>query len=208
MIYEACVGDYNEGIKAFQQGATRIELCENLGVGGTTPSYGSIIRLSEDVDVPVRVMVRPRGGNFVYTPQEIEIMKDDIKLIKTTRAEGVVFGVLDKSNHIDINTTRELTELARPLKVTFHKAIDEVKDLVHGVKILKEIGIDSILTSGGKVTVLEGASHIRDMIEAASGGIEIIAAGGITDKNIHSVKKFIPGEAFHGKKIVGELSFS
>ena len=205
MIYEACAGDYNEGIKAFQRGATRIELCENLGAGGTTPSYGSVVRLTEDTDIPVRIMIRPRGGDFVYSPKEIEIMKDDIKLIKTTGAEGVVFGVLDRSNHIDIVVTRELVELARPLKVTFHKAIDEVGDLVQGVRVLKEIGVDSILTSGGKITALEGASLINAMIKAASGEVEIIAAGRITDENIHSVKGVISGEAFHGKKIVGEL---
>ena len=128
ILLEACVGCYEEAKRAEMLGADRIELCDNLEEGGTTPSYGTIYLAKKNINIPISVIIRPRGGNFVYSNDEFEIMKKDIIICKELGVETVVFGILNKNNTIDIDRTRELVDLAQGLKVTFHMAFDEIYD--------------------------------------------------------------------------------
>jgi copper homeostasis protein len=201
-VKEVCVESYDEAVKAVNAGATRIELCENLSCGGTTPSYGTIKKCLEKLTVPVMVMIRPRGGNFVYSPDEFEIMKEDIIQCKELGADGVVLGVLDSKGDIEVEMTRVLVYLAKPMSVTFHKAIDVSTDILRCVSILKEIGVDRILTSGGKHTALEGQSLLNHMIELASPQLKIIVAGKVTWENFNVIREIIPSGEYHGRKLV------
>lgn len=199
IIKEACVENFNEALEAQNRGANRIELCENLNVGGTTPSYGTTLACLKHLDIPIFPMVRPRGGNFVYSPIEIEIMKNDIKLFKNMGIKGVVFGVLLQNGDIDIKTTKELVDLARPMVVTFHKAIDETNNPIYWAEELSKIGVKRILTSGGKATALEGKDIINEMIKK---DIQIVVAGKVASDNFETILKLIPNNEYHGKKIV------
>jgi len=201
-VKEVCVESFDEAIRAVEAGATRIELCENLSCGGTTPSYGTIKRCLEKLTVPVMVMIRPRGGNFVYSGDEFEIMKEDIIRCKELGADGVVLGILDSNGYIDENRTSFLVRLAKPMEVTFHKAIDVSADIVKCLTVLKEIGVDRILTSGGRQTALEGKTLLKQMIETASPELKIIVAGKVTWENFNEISKLIPSGEYHGRKLV------
>jgi len=201
-IKEICVESYSEAIKAVQAGADRIELCENLFVGGTTPSYGTIKECVEKLKVPVMVMIRPRGGDFNYSGEEFEIMKEDILQCKTLKAAGVVFGLLNENGHIDVERTTQLVKLSDPLPVTFHKAIDELLDLPAAVSLLRKAGVKRILTSGGRKTALEGKETLLKMIELASTDLSIIVAGKVTLDNFSEIQLNIPNGEYHGRKLV------
>ncbi|GET21348.1 copper homeostasis protein CutC [Prolixibacter denitrificans] len=206
MIKEVCVESLAEALNAVHAGATRIELCENLTVGGTTPSYGTIKKCKEVLPVPFMVMIRPRGGDFVYTDDEFDLMKEDIEVCKGLKATGVVFGLLTTSGQIDIPRTRELIELARPMQVTFHKAIDVVEDIPGATRQLKELGVNRILSSGGKPTALEGAVMLKQMLEIGGDNMHIIVAGKVTNENLEQVKSLVPSGEFHGRKLVGDIA--
>lgn len=201
-IKEVCVESFEEAVKAVRAGATRIELCENLSVGGTTPSFGTIKKCLEKLSVPVMVMIRPRGGNFIYSQDEIEIMQEDILKCKELSVQGVVFGLLDETMNIDVTRTRQLVQLARPMQVTFHKAIDESPDLFKSVTALKAIGVDRILTSGGEKTAEEATKTLNRMIEIAGPQVSIIVAGKVTYENFEEIRKLISSKEYHGRKLV------
>ena len=208
MVKEVCVESLAEALNAVHAGANRIELCDNLTVGGTTPSYGTIKKCRELLPVPFVVMIRPRGGDFVYTHDEFALMKEDISVCKELKAPGVVLGLLTASGQIDIPRTRELIEWAYPMQVTFHKAIDEVEDIPGATRKLKELGVTRILSSGGKPTALEGAVTLRKMLEIGGEDMAVIVAGKVTDENFEQVKSLIPSREFHGRKLVGNIALS
>ncbi|PIF05408.1 MAG: copper homeostasis protein CutC, partial [Draconibacterium sp.] len=190
MIKEACVETLQEAVLAEKLGADRIELCSDLANEGLTPSFHLMQAACATLKIPVMVMIRPRAGGFVYSNTDIEQMKLEINMAKKSGAAGVVFGLLDGQNHIDLNNTKMLAEYASPLPVTFHKAIDKLDDPVEGIKLLKEInGIKRILTSGGKTTAMEGVETIKKMMETAGDDLTIVVAGKVTDKNIVEVQK-------------------
>ncbi|MGL4997584.1 MAG: copper homeostasis protein CutC [Cetobacterium sp.] len=201
MILEACVGSYDEALTAIEKGANRIELCENLHEGGTTPSFGTIKKIRE-LAIPTFVMIRPRGGDFCYSKGEIEIMKEDIKICKELGVLGVVFGVLNKDKKIDYSLLQTLVQLAKPMSITFHKAIDEVEYPEDDILKLAEMGIDRILTSGKKDTAIEGAELLNKFIKIAQDKIKIVVCGGITKYNFNKVENLIPNTEYHGKKII------
>jgi copper homeostasis protein len=206
MIKEACVETLEEAISAEKKGADRIELCADLHLDGLTPPFELMQKTCATLKIPVMVMIRPRGGDFVYSEEEVLLMKNDIDLAKKAGVAGVVFGLLTKDNQIDTENSRVLAEYAKPLPVTFHKAIDLLENPVEGAKILSEIsGITRILTSGGKTTAKDGSGVIREMIEAAAGKIVILVAGKVTRENLNEIEKITGGTEFHGKKIVGDL---
>lgn len=202
MIKEACVESFAEALAAEKRGADRIEFCDNLIVGGTTQSYGAIKLAVQNLKIPVFPIIRPRGGDFCYSQAEIEIMKEDIKVCKNLGAKGVVLGVLTEDKKIDYVTLKELVELAFPMEVTFHKAIDELTNPVSEVLKLADIGVKRILTSGTKATALEGAEIINEMIQKAGERIKIVVAGGVTTENFKNVSEKIISSEYHGKKIV------
>ena len=202
MIKEACVESFEKALEAQNKGANRIELCENLAVGGTTPSYGTVKICLEKLNIPIFPMVRARGGNFNYSKDEIEIMKEDIKLFKKIGVKGIVLGCLTNDNKVDLETTKELVDLAYPMEVTFHKAIDEISNPLDYIDALIDIGIKRILTSGGKATALEGKDLINDMIRKSNKKLKIVVAGKVTKENLSELSSLISSDEFHGKQIV------
>ncbi len=203
MILEACVENYQDAILASRKGANRIELCENLAVGGTTPSYGTIKLCRQNLKIPLAVMVRPRGGDFVYSEEEILIMQEDIRICKEIGVQGVVLGFLTPNNRIDFEKTNALVSLAKPMQVVFHKAFDEINNPIEAMEQLIQLGVDRILTSGAKPTAKEGQELLRNLISKATGRIGVVVAGKVTFENIKELQSLIPATEFHGKKIVG-----
>lgn len=202
MIKEVCVESFSEALVAEKRGADRIELCDNLYLGGTTPSYGTIKMAMEKLTIPAFPIIRPRGGNFHYSKEEIEIMKEDIKVCKSLGAKGVVLGVLTADNKVDFETLKELVELASPMEVTFHKAVDELENPVEVIDRFVEIGVKRILSSGTKETALEGKDILNAMIKKADNRIIILIAGKVTSDNFEEVAAAIPSTEYHGKKII------
>ena len=202
MIKEVCVESFSEALAADKRGADRIELCDNLYLGGTTPSYGTIKMAMEKLTIPAFPIIRPRGGNFHYSKEEIEIMKEDIKVCKSLGAKGVVLGVLTTDNKVDFETLKELVDLASPMEVTFHKAVDELENPVEVIDRFVEIGVKRILSSGTKETALEGKDILNAMIKKADNRIIILIAGKVTSDNFEEVAAAIPSTEYHGKKII------
>lgn len=202
-IKEACVETLKQAIRAEKAGADRIELCANLDIGGITPSFELIREVKERVSIPIRIMIRPRGGDFIYSQEEIRMMKMQIEYCKTQSIEGVVFGVLKRDNTLDVKTISELAKVAFPIKVTIHKAIDETPNIMQALEQLLMIdSVTTILTSGGKTTAEEGKKTLRGMIELAQEKLEIMPAGSITTANVARLHEFVNAKAYHGKRIV------
>ncbi len=202
MIKEACVESLSEALAAEKRGADRIELCDNLTAGGTTQSYGTIKAALKYLNIPVFPIIRPRGGDFFYSAEELEVMREDIKMCRSLGVKGVVLGMLTEDKKIDFDLVKEFVNLASPMEVTFHKAVDELENPVEAVEGLINAGVKRILTSGTKATALEGQDIINRMIEKAEGRIIIVVAGGVTTENFFQVSKNIKSSEYHGKKIV------
>lgn len=202
MIKEACVESLIDAIEAEKRGADRIELCDNLSQGGTTPSYGTIKLALSTLKIPVFPIIRPRGGDFYYTPAEIEVIKEDIKICKSLGAKGVVLGILTADKKIDFKTLAEFMELAKPMEVTFHKAIDELEDPTLVIDELINLGVKRILSSGTKPTALEGKDILNKMIEKAGDRLTIVVAGKVTKEILPEVSSLISAKEYHGKVIV------
>lgn len=206
LIKEACVENLDEAKEAQRLGADQIELCGRLDLDGLTPDLDLVEEVFSQLSIPVKVMVRPRGGDFVFTREEVGAMSETILSLKNLGVQEIVLGLLTHQNDIDIVSTKKLAALAQPMKVTFHKAIDELDNPVEGVSLIKEIpGITAILTSGGRSTAKEGADIIRKMKSAGDGKLDIIAAGKITKDNLEEIDTLIGADAYHGKLIVGRL---
>ena len=203
-LVEACVENLEAAIEAEKNGAHRIELCADLANDGLTPSDDLLISVFEKVKIPIRAMIRPRTGNFWYSKSEIKQMKSSILFCKKLRIEGVVFGLLMKDNTVDVENTNALAKLAFPLKVTFHKAIDETPDIFKAVEILAKINeISAVLTTGKMPTAMEGNQILNQLVQKFGNKIDIIAAGKITPHNLPELHKLIKGEWYHGRRIVG-----
>ncbi|MEN8076447.1 copper homeostasis protein CutC [Clostridioides difficile] len=205
ILLEACVGCYEEAKRAELQGADRIELCDNLLEGGTTPSYGTIYLAKKNLNIPIAVIIRPRGGDFIYSNDEFEIMKKDIELCKEIGVETVVFGILNKDNTIDIERTRELVELSNGLKITFHMAFDEIDNKMEALEQLISMGINRVLTKGSKTCAQDGKNVLKELVEKSSERITILVGGGVTYKNYKELSEYIGCNEMHGSKIVGSL---
>jgi copper homeostasis protein len=174
---EICVGDVESAIAAEAGGADRVELCDNLAAGGTTPSIGTIAETCHWLSIPVHVLIRPRAGDFLYSLRELAVMRRDVEAAKALGAAGVVLGVLDDRGEIDGDQTAALIELARPLSVTFHKAIDRVRDPIATLDRLIGLQVDRVLSSGGRASAIEGAGTLGAMVERAAGRIAVMAGG-------------------------------
>ena len=181
---EVCVDSVESAVEAQNGGADRVELCDNLMEGGTTPSFGSIEVARRRLNIKLHVIIRPRGGDFLYSDTEFEIMKRDIEAAKGLGADGIVIGQLDREGNVDLPRTAELVELSRPMSVTFHRAFDVCSDPFVAVDELAGIGVDRILTSGQEATAIEGAELIAKLVEHAGERITIMACGNLTERNI------------------------
>lgn len=206
MILEVCIETLEEAKRAEALDAHQIELCGRLDLDGTTPDLTLVEEVLNILTIHTKVMVRPRGGNFVYTDEEVDEMASTIDQLKQLGVQEIVLGLLADKKTIDLEATSRLAKLAHPMKVTFHKAIDELSDPEEGVRQLLSISeITGVLTSGGKATAKEGAEVIKRMFDTAQGKIQIIAAGKITNANLAEIDQLIGADAYHGKLIVGEL---
>lgn len=206
-LLEACVDDEIQALNAQRQGANRIELCARLDLDGLTPDEEFIRFALKELHIPVHVMIRPRGGDFVYSEAELEAMRESIAFCKAAGAPGVVFGVLNSDNTLNMPAIEELAALARPMKVVIHKAIDRTPDPVAALEQLLQAGAaDYVLTSGGAPTAKEGAAVLRRMVELGGGRITIIAAGKVTRENLDEMRTLLGAREFHGRLIVGPLS--
>jgi copper homeostasis protein len=205
MICEACVENLSEALIAQERGADRIELCENLAVGGTTPSYGTIVTCKKHLSIPVIVMIRPRGGDFIYSSLEVDSMLEDIRICQKAGADGIATGVLTTSRDVDLHILRQLVKEAGPMQITFHKAIDETGNIETEIQKLKDTGIHRVLTSGGAPTAMEGSRMLNKLIHLTAGSLVILTAGKVTSENLDALSRLIPSTEFHGRKIVGDL---
>ena len=207
VVLEACVESLSEAISAEKQGATRIELCGNLSLDGVTPDKSLTKRVLESVNIPIKVMIRPRGGDFIYSPKELSIMKKSITYCRQIGIKEIVIGILKRSGDLDIAMIRELSQFAEPMSITIHKAIDHANNPLDEIGKLKDIpNIKYILTSGKQSAAVGGSSLIKRMIEASGENIKIIVAGKVTKENLSQVKSLTGASEFHGRKIVGHLS--
>jgi copper homeostasis protein len=182
---------------AQEAGADRIEFCDNYSLGGITPSQTDIFEVKKLLQIPLHVIIRPRGGNFVYDTEEIEMMKHDILFCKEHNINGVVFGVLNPDNTIDVKANKELVELAKPMSVTFHRAIDECVDIKKALGEIIGLGFNMVLTSGGKQNALEGIETLKNCQEKFGEKITIIPGGGIRSNNIGLIAKETGCIQFH-----------
>ncbi len=194
---EICATSVQSVINALKAGATRVELCQNIYEGGTTPSYGTIASAKLLAGIDINVMIRPRGQDFLYSDVEFEIMKRDIKMCKDLGVNGVVFGILNRDGTVDRKRCAELVALARPLKVTFHRAFDMTPDAFAALEDVISTGADTILTSGQKNSAYDGRKLIGKLIKQAEGRIEVMPGGGINAGNILQIKKDTGAGIFH-----------
>lgn len=187
LVIEVCVDSVESALAAQEGGADRVELCDNLIEGGTTPSVGTMELARQHLTIGLNVMIRPRGGDFCYSDVEFQVMRIDVQAAKQSGADGVVFGILKPDGEIDKERTRELVELARPMSVTFHRAFDMTRDPYEALQDLIDLGIDRVLTSGQENSVLEGLELIADLVQGAAGRIVVMPGGGITERNINMI---------------------
>jgi copper homeostasis protein len=187
MIYEICV-DSLAGVRAAKAaGADRVELCADLLEGGITPSRGLIRQARTITSIGLHVMIRPRGGDFLFDDDEFAIMQSDIETARAEGADGVVIGALTAAGEVDGPRARDLMSVARPLSVTFHRAFDLTPDPIQAIETLIGLGVDRVLTSGQEATVLEGLPLIITLIHRAQDRIVVMPGGGITARNVERV---------------------
>lgn len=184
---EICVFNTATAEAAAKAGADRLELCENYANGGTTPSYGYLKTVREKISIPVFPMIRPRGGDYFHTADEIDIIRKDILLCKELGFEGVVFGILNQDGTIDKENTARLTEAAYPLEVTFHRAFDRCKNPYEALETLISCGCSRILTSGQEPKVTEGLEMVKKLVAQADGRIIIMPGSGLNSNNVGSI---------------------
>lgn len=179
MLLEVCANSIQSAINAQIAGAHRIELCENLAQGGTTPSFGLISETRKHLTIKLNVLIRPRPGDFLYSDLEFEIIKKDIEKCKELGVDGVVCGILLSNGDIDIDRTKELVELAKPMSFTFHRAFDFTNDPYKALEDIISTGADRILTSGQQPTAIQGIHLIWDLVKTANERISIIPGSGV-----------------------------
>jgi len=196
-LLEICVETLEAALAAERGGADRIELCEDLAVGGVTPNLELMCAARSQIHIPIFAMIRPRGGDFLYSVEEFEEMVHDLASARNCGMDGVVFGLLDADRLVDIDRTRELVALARPLPATFHRAFDEMPDPHAALESVMASGAARILTCGGKGNAEEGSAVIAELVEAAGSRIEIVAGGGINAANLESVLQHSHAREIH-----------
>jgi copper homeostasis protein len=197
-LFELCADSLEAARAAQACGSDRMELCEDLAISGVTPSTALMSAVLREVSIPVHVLVRPRGGDFVYSAAEFEQMRGEIKQAKAAGASGIAVGILFPDCSVDVKRTRELVELARPMKVTFHRAFDEARDQRKALEDVILTGADSLLTSGGAPDVLTGAEQIGRLQRQAGDRLEIMAGGGLRLTNLAEVVRRSGVTCLHG----------
>ncbi|KAK6174538.1 hypothetical protein SNE40_017794 [Patella caerulea] len=194
---EVCIDSVASAKGAEIGGAIRLELCANLMEGGTTPTVGMLKIIKQYVRIPVFVMIRPRGGDFLYDEEELEVMKQDILELKAAEADGFVFGILKIDGSVDVERCTELLSLVKPFPATFHRAIDMCMNPLKELEKIIRMGFTCVLTSGGANTALDGAPVIEQMISQANERIIVMPGGGINSRNLERILRDTGAKEFH-----------
>ncbi|NLR94165.1 MULTISPECIES: copper homeostasis protein CutC [Flammeovirga] len=184
---EICAYTVDSAIAAEKGGADRVELCGGRLEGGTTPSKGCMITARKKVTIDIFPIIRPRGGDFLFTDLEFEEMLEDVRMAKKLGMDGVVIGALTAEGRIDVDRCRPLVEAAKPMGVTFHRAFDMARDTKEALEDLIALGVDRVLTSGQKMTALEGVSTLKTLVDQSNGRIEIMAGSGVLPSNVKEI---------------------
>lgn len=187
-LIEVCVEGIDGLVAAQEAGADRVELCASLIEGGLTPSLGTVRASLAAATIPFHVIVRPRGGDFLYSQLEFESMLEDVRALKALGVAGVVFGCLTADGRIDEPRMQALVEAARPMKVTCHRAFDMTRDAAEAIEALVRVGVDRVLTSGQRDTAAEGVAILRQTFAAARGRIVVMVCGALDDTNIAGIE--------------------
>lgn len=196
--------NYESALIAQDNGAERIELCENMHLGGTTPNYVLTVKVREKLSIKMHVIIRPRGGGFFYSDEEIVEMKQDIKQFKKLGVDGFVFGILNEDGSVNKKKNQELVNLAHPLSCTFHRAFDVVKDAEQALEDIINCGFKTILTSGQEINVEEGIFNIEKIQKLANGRIEIMPGGGLRSSNIKLLQDKLEPAFYHSSAITDD----
>jgi len=201
---EICVGSWQSALAAQAGGADRIELCDNLAEGGTTPSYGMLVQCKKVLQIPFFPIIRPRGGDFIFSKDEFEIMKEDVTCCRDMGCEGIVIGILRKDGSIDTERCSELIAIAGNMQITFHRAFDRCSDMKKGLEDIIQLGCHRVLTSGGKEFAFEGVDILKALVNQAGTRIIIMPGSGINELNLHTIVKETSAIEFHttAKKLI------
>jgi len=199
--FELCATSLQAAQAAETAGADRVELCSELEIGGLTPSLELISQTAQALSIPVHVLIRPRGGDFVFTTGEFGQMQRQIEEAKNAGARGIVLGIQRPDGRVDVERSRALVELARPMAATFNRAFDLTPDLSEALEAVIQTGVDCLLTSGGATDVLSGAESIARLSQQANNRIQIIAGGGLQLAHIAEVLRRTGGLSLHGSLI-------
>ena len=203
---EVCVDNIKDAMRAVDLGANRIEYCSKLNEEGLTPNIEDVKYLLKNINIPLRIMIRPHSKSFNYSETDISIMLRDISTFKKIDIDGIVIGCLNKDDEIDLKKINLFIEKARPLKVIFHKAIDITSDPLKSLKnLIKYSNINGVLTSGGFKKAEDGIKLLKKMLDICPINFELIIAGKITSENINKINQKLSAKFYHGKKIVGVL---
>lgn len=209
-LLEICCDSAGSALSAMNAGADRIELCDNLAEGGTTPSYGMIALIRDLLKIRMNVLVRPRAGDFLYDDNEYEIMMRDIELCKKLGADGVVLGILTSDGSVDVARTSELVRAAHPLQVTFHRAFDMSNDSYKAIEDVISCGAARLLTSGQENKAKDGVQLLTELVKTAGERIIVMPGSGLDDSNIELVARVTGAKEFHltGRKVIkSEMKF-
>ena len=196
-IIEVCANSAASCVAAEQGGAARVELCAGIPEGGTTPSYGEMVTARRAIGIQLNVIIRPRGGDFLYTPAEVQTMLLDIEAAKAAGADGVVFGCPNPDGTIDMERNRQLKEAAGSLSTTFHRAFDVCRDPFEALEQIISLGFDRILTSGQEASAPQGAGLIAQLVERAAGRIIIMPGCGVNENNVAELARTTGAQEFH-----------
>jgi copper homeostasis protein len=193
--------NYESAIIAQQYGADRVELCDNMLEGGTTPNFEIARKVRAELRIKMNVMIRPRGGDFVYNDTEFEQMKAEIQQFKKINVDGFVFGILNADNSFDIKRNKELVELASPISCTYHRAFDVVLDVYESLELVIDCGFKTVLTSGQGKNVMEGILVLENLVKKAKGRIIIMPGGGLRSSNILMLDQRVKTSFYHSSAI-------
>jgi len=199
ILLEVCANSVSSALAAQNGGALRVELCENLQEGGTTPSFGQILMARKLLHIKLHVLIRPRGGDFLYNDNEYETMLADVRYCIESGCDGIVVGILNADGTVDKDRNREIVRMAKQwgLGITFHRAFDMCANQLQAMEDIIELGFERILTSGGKSTAMEGASIIANLVNKAANRIIIMPGSGINQNNVADLVKYTKVQEIH-----------
>ena len=194
---EICTNSVASCVEAQKGGAYRVELCAGIPEGGTTPSYGEIVVARKLLNIKLNVIIRPRGGDFLYSDVEHQTMLHDIEIAKKLGVDGVVFGCLTTDGEVDMERNKELVEAAKGINITFHRAFDMCKDPLKSLELIISLGFDTLLTSGQQPTAIEGVSLLKQLVDVANNRIVIMPGSGVNEDNIAVIAEQTGAKEFH-----------